>query len=111
MIRHRWLYTLFLGIDANFRLKRLNVSKDADDPDLNKGRAYFVEDEPFHLHLQTFERVVANDTSTCSNYDAIKLANIRGGKGTASSGVGTVECIRHDMKRPASVADLQKGER
>ena len=26
-----------LGIDANFRLKRLNVSKATDDPDLNKG--------------------------------------------------------------------------
>lgn len=34
-----------------------------------------------------------------------------GGKGTATSGVGTVECIRHDMKRSASVGDLQKGER
>jgi len=34
-----------------------------------------------------------------------------GGKGTVASGVGTVECIRHDMKHPLSVGDLQKGER
>ncbi len=29
----------------------------------------------------------------------------------AASGVGTVDCTRHDMKHPASVGDLQKGER
>lgn len=70
-----------------------------------------MEDESFQTYLKRFEDVIPNDTSTCSNYDAIKLASMRGGKGTASSGVGTVECIRHDMKRPASVGDLQKGER
>jgi hypothetical protein len=98
-------------MDANFRLKRLNISKNADDPDLNKGCAYFVEEEQFDRFLQTFQSAIPNDTSSCSDYDAIKLASMRGGKGMASSGVGTVECIRHDMKRPASVGDLQKGER
>ena len=95
----------------NFRLKRLNISKAADDPNLNKGRAYFVEEGSFQNYLQKFESEIPNDTSTCSNYDAIKLASMCGGKGTATSGVGTVECIRHDMKRPASVGDLQKGKR
>ncbi|KAF9501454.1 hypothetical protein BDN71DRAFT_1347342, partial [Pleurotus eryngii] len=32
-------------------------------------------------------------------------------KGTTTSGVGTIECSRHNMKRPLSVGDLQKGER
>lgn len=48
--------------------------------------------------------------STCNNHDALKLASIRGGKGTAASGVGAVDCIRHDMKCPVAVGDLQKGE-
>ncbi|KAM6497177.1 hypothetical protein JOM56_007650, partial [Amanita muscaria] len=109
--KRQWLYTLFLGLDANFRLKRLNVSKDADDPDLNQGCAYFVNDKSFQTYLQMYNDKVPNDTSTCSNYDAIKLASMRGSKGTATTGVGTVECIRHDMKRPTSVGDLQKGER
>jgi hypothetical protein len=29
----------------------------------------------------------------------------------AATGVGTVDCARHDVKRPNSVGDLQKGER
>lgn len=58
-----------------------------------------------------FDSQVPNDQSTCSNYDAIKLASMHGGKGTATTGVGTIECIHHDMKRPTSVGDLQKGER
>ncbi|KAM6503686.1 hypothetical protein JOM56_000629 [Amanita muscaria] len=109
--KQQWLYTLFLGLDANFRLKRLNISKNADDPDLNQGSAYFVNETSFQMYLQEYNSKIPNDRSTCSNYDAIKLASMRGGKGTATTGVGTVECIRHDMKRPASVGDLQKGER
>jgi hypothetical protein len=29
----------------------------------------------------------------------------------AATGVGTIDCARHDIKRPHSVGDLQKGER
>jgi hypothetical protein len=36
---------------------------------------------------------------------------MRGGKGTDASGMGTIECSRHDMKRANAVGDLQKGER
>ena len=86
------------------------MSKNTNDPDLNQGCAYFVNDEPFQMHLQEYNDKVPNDNSICSKYDAIKLASMRGGKGMATTGVGMVECIRHDMKRSASVGDLQKGE-
>ncbi|KAF8879143.1 hypothetical protein BD779DRAFT_1612947 [Infundibulicybe gibba] len=99
--KEKWRYALFLGIDANFRLKRLNVSNSERDPGLNHGYAYFVHDTAFKEFLK----------DTCNNHDAIKSASIRGGKGTAASGVGTIECSRHDMKRPVSLGDLQKGER
>ncbi|OBZ73874.1 hypothetical protein A0H81_05915 [Grifola frondosa] len=85
---------LFVGIDANFRLKRKKVSSDSVDPGLNHRYAYFVETK-----------------GTCNNHDALKLAHMKGSHGTAASGVGCVECTRHDMKRPCSVSDLQKGER
>lgn len=39
----RFLYSLFLAIDANFRLKRKAVSSDMADPGLCNGLAYFVE--------------------------------------------------------------------
>jgi hypothetical protein len=41
----------------------------------------------------------------------LKSASMRGGKGTAASGIGAIDCIWHDMKCPMSVWDLQKGER
>ncbi|KAF9495629.1 hypothetical protein BDN71DRAFT_1430849 [Pleurotus eryngii] len=51
------------------------------------------------------------ETSTCSNYDAVKSASIHGGKCVMASGVGTIECSWHDMKHPLSVGDLQLGEK
>ncbi len=47
--------------------------------------------------------------STCSNHDAVNRE--KGKDGLAVSGVGAIDCVRHDMKRTASVGDLQKGER
>jgi hypothetical protein len=107
----RWLYSLFIGIDANFRLKRLNVSSSERDPGLNQGFAYMVEEQKFKSYLQEFDTRIFDEKSGCNNHDAIKSANIRGGKGAAASGLGTAECSRHDMKRPLGVGDLQKGER
>ncbi|KAG6876851.1 hypothetical protein C0992_011551 [Termitomyces sp. T32_za158] len=107
----QWLYALFVGIDANFRLKRLKNSSDAVDPGLNHGYAYYVEDTKFKAYLNKFGSRVEDDISTCNNHDAIKSAAIRGGKGVDASGVGKAECARHDMKRPISIGDLQKGER
>ncbi|PBK62771.1 hypothetical protein ARMSODRAFT_990401 [Armillaria solidipes] len=107
-----WIYRLFLAIDANFRLRCLNVSNEESDPSLNPGYAYFVEEKKFRSHLETYGNVIPiEEKSTCNNHDAVKLANSRGGQGAAATGVGTVVCGRHDMKRPLSVGDLQKGER
>ncbi|KAK0436073.1 uncharacterized protein EV420DRAFT_1623528 [Desarmillaria tabescens] len=108
----RWLYHLFLAIDANFRLHRLNVSSDQSDPGLNLGYGYFVEETAFRNHIDMFGKVIPEEEkSTCNNHNAVKLANSRGGHGATATGVGAVVCRRHDMKRPLSVGDLQKGER
>ncbi|KAL4261314.1 CxC2-like cysteine cluster KDZ transposase-associated domain-containing protein [Pleurotus pulmonarius] len=106
-----WIYSLFLAIDANFRLKRLSASNDIRDPGLNQGFAYFVEEKKYKEFLAATTDLIATEASTCSNYDAVKLANIRGGHGVSASGVGAIECARHDMKRPVSVGDLQLGEK
>ncbi|KAH6899328.1 hypothetical protein BKA70DRAFT_1526994 [Coprinopsis sp. MPI-PUGE-AT-0042] len=109
----RFLFQLFLAMDANFRLKRKNVSTDEHDPGLNRGYAYFVEETKFKEFLQEFAGLIVgnDDKSSCNNYDAIKSAGIRGGRGTAASGVGAAQCARHDMKRPLGVGDLQLGEK
>jgi hypothetical protein len=51
VVAYRWLYALFLAIDANFRLKRKIISKDAVDPSLSRGWAYFVDDKTYQEHL------------------------------------------------------------
>lgn len=48
-IRSRWLYSLFVAIDANFRLKL--KSRGINDPELGSGLAYFVNNVKFDAHL------------------------------------------------------------
>lgn len=42
-------------MDANFRLKRKNVSSDRADPGLNSGWAYFVEEKKYKLYLGLYQ--------------------------------------------------------
>ncbi|KAJ3516504.1 hypothetical protein NMY22_g14191 [Coprinellus aureogranulatus] len=106
----KFIHSLNIGLDANYRLKRKDVSSEEADPGLSKGYAYFVNNRPFLEHVERH----ADDKepkSTCSRHDAVNLADIRPGQGYAATGVATVECTRHNMKRPSAVCDLQKGER
>lgn len=49
--------------------------------------------------------------STCNAHKAVNDATKREFKGLAASGLGTIECIRHDFKRGMSSGDLRQGER
>ncbi|KDR84201.1 hypothetical protein GALMADRAFT_56241, partial [Galerina marginata CBS 339.88] len=103
----QYLSALFLALDANFRLKRKNVSNDKADPGLSKGWAYVVEETKYKAHLKRY----IDEKSTCSRHDAVNLAGAKpGDKNLSASGGGTVVCARHDMKRPNSFGDLQRGE-
>ncbi|KAF7967195.1 hypothetical protein HWV62_35598 [Athelia sp. TMB] len=112
-----WIYALFLAIDANFRLKRKLVSNDAADPSLNRGTSSFVEESAFKEYLEgyAYQEEVSlqiadpEQPTNCVNHDAVKSAN-KFTAGLAATGAGTVDCARHNMKRPSAVGDLQKGE-
>ncbi|KAF6754839.1 hypothetical protein DFP72DRAFT_1067991 [Ephemerocybe angulata] len=106
----RYIHALNLALDACFRLKRKDVSSDKADPGLSKGYSYFVEDSKFAKFLDEHKDEV-EPKSTCSRHDAVNLADVSPGQGYAATGVATVECARHNMKRPSAVCDLQKGER
>lgn len=45
----RWLHSLFLAVDANFRLKLKN--RGIKDPDIGSGWSYFVESRRYIEHL------------------------------------------------------------
>ncbi|KAJ7093330.1 hypothetical protein B0H15DRAFT_776920 [Mycena belliarum] len=105
----KFLYALFLALDANFRMQRKDVSSEAADPDLGNGIAFFGEVNAYMAHLaEHWDQ--PQPKSTCVNHDAVNCPD-KEVRGTASSGVGTVDCARHNMKRPKGVGDLQRGER
>ncbi|TFK59703.1 hypothetical protein BDN72DRAFT_873011 [Pluteus cervinus] len=104
----RWIYRLFLAIDANFRLKRRALSSEEADPSLGKGWAYFVDQEPYMAHVEQFEDL-PQAKSSCSSHSAVNKS--RSTDGLSVTGVGSVGCARHDCMRPHSIGDLQKGER
>ncbi|KAJ7886289.1 hypothetical protein B0H13DRAFT_2342938 [Mycena leptocephala] len=83
-----FLYALFLALDADFCLKRKDVSSE--------------EKDPVWARETGAEHFVAHDAVDKPDRESL---------GTASSGIGTVDCARHNMKRPNGVGDLQKGER
>ncbi|KAG2114064.1 hypothetical protein BD769DRAFT_1630016 [Suillus cothurnatus] len=89
----QWLYALFVGIDANFCLKQKCVSSDAVDAGINKGWSYFIEEKAYKAYLED-HKDRNQERSTCASL--------------AATGVGTVNCARHNMKLWNAVGDLQK---
>ncbi|KAK0460313.1 hypothetical protein IW261DRAFT_1587084 [Armillaria novae-zelandiae] len=97
-----WEDTLYVGMDANFRLERFNVSSEDKDPGLSKGLAYFADTEMFCKHLKDFDNQIIQPLSSCSNHEAAK--------DLAASGVGDMVCTHHELKLPLCTVDLHVGE-
>ncbi|KAJ7019538.1 hypothetical protein C8F04DRAFT_1276138 [Mycena alexandri] len=102
-----FLHALFLAMDANFRLKRKDVSTEEKDPGLCKGWGFYCDVEAYMTHVRKHWN---QSKIHCVAHDAVDKLD-REARGTASSGVGAVDCARHNMKRPLAVGDLQLGER
>ncbi|KAJ7497825.1 hypothetical protein B0H11DRAFT_2276322 [Mycena galericulata] len=105
----RYLYALFLALDANFRMRRKKVSSEEKDPSLGDGWSFYGKISPYYEYLAKYWHV-KQERSTCVAHDAVDKPD-RESRGTASSGIATVDCARHNMKRPNAVGDLQLGER
>ncbi|KAJ6597135.1 hypothetical protein DFH09DRAFT_1072042 [Mycena vulgaris] len=105
----QFLYALFLAMDANFRMDRKDVSSEDQDPDLSNGMAFFGEIMVYMAHLEkNWDQL--QPKSMCVAHDAVNTPD-KEARGTASSGIGTCDCARHNMKRPQGVGDMQQGER
>ncbi|PIL29361.1 hypothetical protein GSI_09412 [Ganoderma sinense ZZ0214-1] len=104
----KWLYTLFLMMDANFRARCKD--RGFDDIELAPGWAYYVEEKTYQAHIlsRANEKEVEN---TCSaEHNAIRQANLHK-EGYIASGIGAVLCARHALVRKNGAGDLQQGER
>ncbi|KAG2078357.1 hypothetical protein BDR04DRAFT_1124244 [Suillus decipiens] len=100
----RWKYMLFVAINANFQLKQKAVSLDNIDPNLNSGWA------AYKLYLAD-QASVKQEHSMCVSHNAVNLVDTKSSCGLTATGVGAVDCTRHNMKLANSVRDLQKGEK
>ncbi|KAJ7754817.1 hypothetical protein B0H16DRAFT_1458854 [Mycena metata] len=105
----KFLYILFLALDACFRLKRRLVSSELKDPSLGAGWSYMVDTKPYRKYLLTVTD--QKEMSTCSGLAALDYANTKFSRGYSATGVGMGVCARHEFIQPNGVGDLQKGER
>ncbi|KAG6825626.1 hypothetical protein H0H92_003016 [Tricholoma furcatifolium] len=59
----RYLYSLFIAIDANFHLKHKNVSTDFADPGLSEGWSYFLPEKQFKDFLHDFDKLIIQEVT------------------------------------------------
>ncbi|KAJ6474636.1 hypothetical protein C8R47DRAFT_986641, partial [Mycena vitilis] len=109
LAEERFLYTMFIALDACFRLKRRLISSELKDPDLGSGWAYMVENSTYREYLRTVTD--QKEMNTCSGLAALDYANTKFSRGYSTTGVGMGVCARHEFVQPNGVGDLQKGER
>ncbi|KAJ7863782.1 hypothetical protein B0H14DRAFT_2574722 [Mycena olivaceomarginata] len=97
---------------GKMRRKKNNVSSEEKDPGLGNGWAFYCEVLAVHAACETKLESEAGlpQRSHCVAHDTVDKPD-RDARGTASSGIGAVDCARHNMKRPLAVGDLQLGER
>ncbi len=81
MILSRWKYTLYVAIDANFRLVRFVVSNASHDPSLINGAGFMVAQEQFRKHVAEYGKRIPFDPSDCQDHQAVKLATSKRGAG------------------------------
>ncbi|KAJ7825744.1 hypothetical protein B0H14DRAFT_3088554 [Mycena olivaceomarginata] len=99
----RFLYILYIAIDACFRLKRRLVSSELKDPGLGSGWSYFTEtarSARFCCRLQIRR----------SGLVALDYANTKFSRGYGATGMGLGVYARHEFVQRNGAADLQKGE-
>ncbi|KAJ7729886.1 hypothetical protein B0H14DRAFT_3518191 [Mycena olivaceomarginata] len=105
----RFLYTIFLAIDACFRLKRKKISSWLRDPSLQDGWAYFVRSFLYEDFVKTLGE--QTEMSTCTGLAALDHANTKYSQGYAATGCGMITCGRHEIVCKNGVGDLQAGEK
>ncbi|KAJ7302498.1 hypothetical protein DFH08DRAFT_918916 [Mycena albidolilacea] len=99
-VEFRYLYTIFLAIDACFRLKRKRISN---------GWVYFVRSFTYEDFVKTLGE--QKEMSTCTGLAALDHANTKYSQGYAAMGCGMVTCGRHEIVYKKGVRDLQAGEK
>ncbi|KAJ7600453.1 hypothetical protein C8J56DRAFT_1038093 [Mycena floridula] len=102
--KRKFIYTLFLAMDACFCLKRKIVSNNVKDPGLGMGFAYFVEDKVYQAYCKTL-----GDQTEDFQQSTTQIPGFQGV--TQVTGVGLGLCARHELIAVNGIDDMQKGEK
>ncbi|KAG1812315.1 hypothetical protein EV424DRAFT_1349351 [Suillus variegatus] len=86
------------GKPPHLKSARKNVSLDEVDPGLSRGWSYFVKEHGFKSFLND-TGTLPQEKSTCASHSTVNLADTRNTCGLAATGVGTVDCAHHNLKR------------
>jgi hypothetical protein len=121
----RWLYSYFLAVNGNFRLRLKNHG--INDPEIGSRWSYFVENPPYtecisqntvQTEVSPLVLLVAANFLTGSkaigcelDFHAVNKANSKSSKYYIASGVVVCVCARHSLMQKNRVGDLQLGER
>ncbi|KAF9470706.1 hypothetical protein BDN70DRAFT_939490 [Pholiota conissans] len=105
--KDHFLYTFFLAIDANFKLKQ--KERGITDIELAPGWGCYVESSRYDKHVNLHAKEA--DVNSCrSEHNAIARADTAI-PGYAVNAVGLGLCSRHSLIRGNGVVDLRKGEK
>ncbi|KAE9405463.1 hypothetical protein BT96DRAFT_934947 [Gymnopus androsaceus JB14] len=104
----RFLYCIFIAIDACFPLKRRHAGSWSTDPPMCDGGSYFVESGLYREYCKKMQD--QDEICTCTRLAAMDFANTKYSKGCSTTGVGMATCGCHEIVMPNGVGDLQKGE-
>ncbi|KAK7435536.1 hypothetical protein VKT23_019587 [Stygiomarasmius scandens] len=88
----KFIYMMFIAIDACFRLKRKRISTWKQDASLQDGWAYFVENGPYHEWVKKMKD--QKEISTCTGLAALDYANTKFHEGydeTGKNGMGATQ--------------------
>ncbi|KAJ3569456.1 hypothetical protein NP233_g5031 [Leucocoprinus birnbaumii] len=101
--------TLFLSLDGNYRLNQKFKNTDPNDVALNKGNAYFVDNNVFQQYLQLHDDK-ATQNSTCSKLKAVRQQQMIKFADSVYSGVVATQCACHGLYLPQGIVNLERGE-
>ncbi|KAH8802319.1 hypothetical protein DL96DRAFT_1718947 [Flagelloscypha sp. PMI_526] len=94
---YKFLFMLFLSLDANFRLKNKLRENAHDDPAIVDGVGYFVMRELYNAYVLKHAGTV--EVSTCAAFHAMRWDD-RQTTGLRSTGIGACACSHHEVIRP-----------
>ncbi|KAF9014796.1 hypothetical protein BDZ89DRAFT_1220444 [Hymenopellis radicata] len=107
----KFLFMLYLALDANFRMRSRLRKKSANKAYtiVGDGLGYQVPTDSYMEHLKNY--VKEDDISTCIAFAALMQKDTKLSTGLRATGVGGCVCSRHELVRPLGIGDLLKGER